>query len=181
VPVTFEIEIAGRVHVVSVEPVDVPSPRGGRFRLEVRPAGDTAPADAFEVDASRTELGLSIVSARDGRVCDAAVTDRGGGLCLVQLPHVDLDAVIDGRRRHDDPHRESAGDGEVRVSAPMPGRVLRLLVQPGDVVAVRQPLVVVEAMKMENELTAPRAGRVREVGVTEGASVEAGRVLVVLD
>jgi biotin carboxyl carrier protein len=63
----------------------------------------------------------------------------------------------------------------------MPGRVLRVLVRPGDEVAARQGLVVVEAMKMENELGAPRAGRVREVVVDEGVSVEAGRLLVVIE
>ena len=63
----------------------------------------------------------------------------------------------------------------------MPGRVVRVLVKPGDEVAARQGLVVVEAMKMENELAAPRAGRVKEVAVTEGQSVEAGRLLVVVE
>ena len=62
--------------------------------------------------------------------------------------------------------------------APMPGRVVRVLVKPGDTVAARQGLVVVEAMKMENELRSPRAGRVKEVAVAEGESVEAGRLLV---
>jgi len=55
-----------------------------------------------------------------------------------------------------------------------------VLVKPGDVVEHRQGLVVVEAMKMENELTAPKAGTVTEVAVTEGTSVEAGRLLVVI-
>jgi biotin carboxyl carrier protein len=54
-------------------------------------------------------------------------------------------------------------------------------VAPGEEVAARQGLVVVEAMKMENELRAPAAGRVSEVRVTEGASVEANAVLVVLE
>ena len=63
----------------------------------------------------------------------------------------------------------------------MPGRVVRVLVAPGDEVAARQPVVVVEAMKMENELRSPKAGRVKDVAVTEGASVEAGRVLVVVE
>jgi biotin carboxyl carrier protein len=62
----------------------------------------------------------------------------------------------------------------------MPGRVVRVLVGPGDEVAARQGVVVVEAMKMENELRAPRAGRVKEIAVAAGASVEAGRVLVVI-
>jgi biotin carboxyl carrier protein len=63
----------------------------------------------------------------------------------------------------------------------MPGRVARVLVAPGDQVEARQGLVVIEAMKMENELTALRAGRVREVTVTVGAAVEAGRLLVLIE
>jgi biotin carboxyl carrier protein len=63
----------------------------------------------------------------------------------------------------------------------MPGKVVRVLVAPGDEVASRQGLVVVEAMKMENELRAGRAGRVSEVLVVEGTSVEAGALLVVLE
>ena len=71
--------------------------------------------------------------------------------------------------------------GPVRVAAPMPGRVLRVQVSPGDEVAAGQGLVVVEAMKMENELRATRAGRVLEVVVREGQAVETGALLVVLE
>jgi biotin carboxyl carrier protein len=74
-----------------------------------------------------------------------------------------------------------AREGRQQVLAPMPGRVLRVLVQPGDEVQARQGLVVIEAMKMENELMSPKAGRVAEVAVAEGASVEAGRLLVVVE
>jgi biotin carboxyl carrier protein len=63
----------------------------------------------------------------------------------------------------------------------MPGRVVRILVGPGDEVTARQPVVVVEAMKMENELRSPKAGRVKDVSVAVGASVEAGRVLIVVE
>jgi biotin carboxyl carrier protein len=63
----------------------------------------------------------------------------------------------------------------------MPGRIVRVLVKPGDEVGARQGLVVVEAMKMENELVATRAGRVRDVGVTEGQSVQAGQLLVIVE
>ena len=62
----------------------------------------------------------------------------------------------------------------------MAGRVVKVLVKTGEAVAARQPLVVVEAMKMENELRAPRDGTVAEVRVSEGSSVEANTVLVVL-
>lgn len=63
----------------------------------------------------------------------------------------------------------------------MPGKVVRIAVLPGDQVEARQPVVVIEAMKMENALSAGRAGIVREVLVQEGMSVEAGRPLVVVE
>jgi acetyl/propionyl-CoA carboxylase alpha subunit len=179
---TFEIEIGGRTRTVAIEPVGVPVAGGGRFRLTVQGGADGAGnPHSFEVDARTTDLGFSMLSPEDGRVSEAAVTPRPGGVWLVQLPHVDIEAIVDARRRLDDQTAGASADGEHRVTAPMPGRVLRVLVQPGDEVTVRQGLVVVEAMKMENELIAPRAGRIREVHVAAGASVEAGRVLVVLE
>jgi biotin carboxyl carrier protein len=71
--------------------------------------------------------------------------------------------------------------GEQRVLAPMPGRVLRVLVKAGDQVVARQGLVVVEAMKMENELMSPKDGCIREVAVSEGESIESGRLLVIVE
>jgi biotin carboxyl carrier protein len=64
--------------------------------------------------------------------------------------------------------------------APMPGKVVRLLVKAGDTVAGRQPVVVVEAMKMENELRASRDGTVTEIHAREGMSVDAGTLLIVI-
>jgi len=75
----------------------------------------------------------------------------------------------------------AAGAGPQRLVAPMPGKVVRVLVSPGDTVTARQGLVVVEAMKMENELRAARDGTVTSVSVVEGQSVEAGTVLVLVD
>ena len=63
----------------------------------------------------------------------------------------------------------------------MPGRVVRLLVSAGEDVELRQSVVVVEAMKMENELRSPKKGRVKTISVTPGASVEAGRVLMIVE
>ena len=62
----------------------------------------------------------------------------------------------------------------------MPGRVVRVLVAAGDTVAARQGVVVVEAMKMENELRTPKAGVVKDVAVAPGTLVEAGRVLMLI-
>jgi biotin carboxyl carrier protein len=65
-----------------------------------------------------------------------------------------------------------------RLEVPMPGKVVRVLVAPGDEVAKGQGVVIVEAMKMENELKAPRAARVAAVHVQEGQGVEKGTLLV---
>jgi biotin carboxyl carrier protein len=81
--------------------------------------------------------------------------------------------------RKDDDGLSAAGPQ--RVAAVMPGRVVRVLVRPGDTVRAGQGLAVVEAMKMENELRAGRDGRVTEVLVREATSVEAGTVLVVIE
>jgi biotin carboxyl carrier protein len=180
---TFEVEINGRVRTVSIESLGAAGPAGGRFHVVVHESGGDAPGEPrpFAVDVRRTEIGLSLLQADEGRSVDAALTEQARGAWFVQLPHVALTATIDGRRYERGPSGESAGSGVQRVVAPMPGRVVRVLVQPGDEVALRQGLVVVEAMKMENELRAPKAGRVKEVAVAEGASVEAGRLLVVVE
>jgi biotin carboxyl carrier protein len=71
--------------------------------------------------------------------------------------------------------------GPSTVRSPMPGRVVKIVVRVGERVAVGQAVVVVEAMKMENELRATRAGTVRELRCAEGAAVEAGQDLVVVE
>ena len=164
----FEVEIDGRMRLVSIESV------AERFRV-------TVDDDRHEVSVVLTDLGLSLVYVDTGRSVDVAVTEQSGGQWFVQLPHVSMTAVIDGRRYERGGTADAAGAGEQKVVAPMPGRVVRLLVQPGDEVVTRQGLVVVEAMKMENELGSPKAGRVKLVAVTEGMSVEAGRLLVVVE
>lgn len=163
------------MHAASIEVIGTPGPAGGRFRVRLD-GGAT-----HEVDASITDLGLSIVYADTGRGADVAVTEKTPGELLLQLPRVMLTALVDARRYRRGTAGSTAAAGELRVNAPMPGRVLRVLVKPGDEVAARQGLVVVEAMKMENEIVAAKAGRVKEVAVTDGQSVEAGRLLVVVE
>ncbi|HUF47951.1 MAG TPA: biotin/lipoyl-containing protein [Vicinamibacterales bacterium] len=169
---TFEIDVGGRVRQVSVEPLGAADGSGGRFRVRVDD-------DVVELDARPTDLGLSLVTA-ERRVVDAALTALAGGDWLVELPHVVVRAAVDGRRSRR-AEADARGAGQQRLVAPMPGRIVRVLVTPGDQVAARQGLVVIEAMKMENELAAIRPGTVSEVAVAEGALVEAGRLLVVVE
>ena len=77
--------------------------------------------------------------------------------------------------------RTKHADGELTVKAPMPGIVLRVEVCAGDVVERGQGLVVLGAMKMENQIKAPRKGLVKAVSVEAGQTVEQGRALVVIE
>ena len=72
-------------------------------------------------------------------------------------------------------------EGKRKIATSMPGRVVRLLVAAGDSVTEGQGLIVVEAMKMQNEIKAPRDGRVAEVKAAEGATVAAGEALLILE
>ncbi len=134
----------------------------------------------------------------DGRVVrvDARVLQPGIMSLLVDGRQfrcvLDGDAVVvDGRRQEFavyDPRslagRMGAGagaDGPRAVKAPMPGRVVRVLVAAGDAVMEQQGVVVVEAMKMQNELKSPKAGRVAKVAVMLGDTVGSGDVLVVVE
>ena len=172
---TCEVEVGGRTCTVAVERTD----RAGRFRVAL----DGAPR---LIDVSRTgEFGLSLLDMGTvplaPRSADMQIVPGGGhGELFVGLHGRTIDVTVNGRRSA---HAEGPlhGHGQVTIVAPMPGRVVRVLVAAGDPVDVRQPVVVVEAMKMENELRAPRAGHVREIAVAPGTSVEAGRVLAVIE
>ncbi len=117
----------------------------------------------------------------NGRSYDARVEETPGGGLVV---------VIDGYRFSidaQDPRRWSAkargrgGEGAQSLTAPMPGKIVRILVTSGDTVQAGQGLLVVEAMKMQNEIKAPRAGRVISIPSREGATVGAGEVLVTIE
>jgi biotin carboxyl carrier protein len=77
--------------------------------------------------------------------------------------------------------RGAASRGRQEIAASMPGKVIRVLVAAGDSVEEGQGLVVVEAMKMQNEMKSPKSGRVAEVRARANATVAAGEVLVVIE
>jgi biotin carboxyl carrier protein len=189
--VTFEVEVDGRTFPVSIERMD--SPR--RFRVIVggvprvvdvsRPTDFsllllTGPPSAgvAERDGAGREKG-TVLAPQTSTELQLAPGPAPGEL-LVGLEGRTISVTVNGRRSA---HAEGGahGHGQVSIAAPMPGRVVRVLVEPGDEVSARQGVVVVEAMKMENELRAPRAGRVKEVSAAAGMSVEAGRILAVIE
>ncbi len=142
----------------------------GRWSLLLRAAraGHLDPAEVGQ-RAKSYEL---VVESRRPDVLSVTVNGQAIAVTLTGV------RAARSRRRH---QGGSLDDGPRKILAPMPGRIVRVLAAPGDVVAARQGLVVVEAMKMENELRAPAAGTVRAIHVTVGSAVEANALLVELE
>jgi biotin carboxyl carrier protein len=171
--VTFEIELNGRTRSVAIERVPA---HPHHYRVTVD--GVTRLVDAVRVDEGMLSL---ILSDGDGASHQVGISDGATpGEQTILLPEGAVQVVVNGRRSRRGIDTAGAS-GVQRITAPMPGKVLRVLARTGDQVTLRQPLIVIEAMKMENELASPKAGRVKEVSVSEGQSVEAGRLLVVVE
>jgi biotin carboxyl carrier protein len=176
--VTFEITLNDRSRSVSIERAG--QAPDGALRLRVSVDGESSLVDVQRIG----EFGLSLVfpdSADRSTTVHVAPGQAPGELLAYltgRIAAVSVNASRTGRGAADP---GGGAHGEQKIVAPMPGRVVRVLVAAGETVEPRQPVVVVEAMKMENELRSPKAGRVKSVPVTAGTSVEAGRVLVVID
>lgn len=135
----------------------------------------------LEADFRRLPDGEVYSLLIEGRSHEVRVATTGGGLEVtldgstvpVEVRHP-LEKLLQTTRQ-----ARHAGHGET-VVAPMPGLVVTLRVKAGDLVTPGQAVVVVEAMKMQNELRAPRAGTVERVAVGEGETIENGDLLVVL-
>jgi biotin carboxyl carrier protein len=156
---------------------------GRALRVEVRPEGHrvAVTVDGRTLEIDHVDLGGGFANLLvAGRSYDVVVS-RQGSAFRVAFPEGEVLLELGPASRGGLAAPRAAASGPARILAPMPGKIVRLLVEPGQQVQADQGLVVVEAMKMENELRAPRAGRVRETSVREGQAVEMGAVLVVVE
>jgi biotin carboxyl carrier protein len=175
--VTVEVEVGGRRHRVELEHSGrrwTATLGGRRVLVDAVRAGTEWSLLIAPIEGEKTGEAQSFAVTVDGRATSASMVSVNGH----RFPAL----VIDPRHYVRRGRGAGPGDGAVRtVASAMSGRVVKVLVAPGDRVTARQALVVVEAMKMENELRAPADAVVRELRVAEGASVEAGAILVVLE
>ena len=164
---------------------------GGRsYEVEVR--GDTVVVDGheFPVTVERGDAWDTVTAGGAAyRVALPPEGERESGMA-VEVDHRPFTLEWEGRlgggparrsARPASPRPASAASVAGGVTAPLSGRVLRVAVAAGDAVEAGQLLLVLEAMKMENEINAPRAGTVRELPVAEGAQVAEGDTLAVLE
>ena len=130
--------------------------------------------------------GRSFAARVDETSSPQAMSNAGGGAPNGEEYSVHIDGVCyaisvrDPRRRRRN-RPQLALEGRQTVKAPMPGKVIRVLVTEGQTVEAEQGLIVVEAMKMQNEIKCPKAGSVQKVLVREGQAVNAGETLVIVE
>lgn len=169
----YEVEVGGTRREVQV------TRQNGRYDVVI---GDRRwSIDVATVGSETLSLLLSDADgAASGGVSEEIVLAANPGLgtwtARVDGVPIEFNPNSRSRRRGEAAH----GDGPQRLVAPMPGKVVRVLVKPGDTVTARQPLVVIEAMKMENELRAVRDGIVGDVHAQEGQLVDAGTLLLMV-
>ncbi|HVA78450.1 MAG TPA: biotin/lipoyl-containing protein [Candidatus Binataceae bacterium] len=136
-----------------------------RFDADVRKVGPAS----FSIIINGRSFDLDVV--REG--VELVVASRAGSTRLT---------LVDAARRASRAAaKKPEVSGRAEIKAAMPGRVVAVLVAPGDEVKADQGVVTVEAMKMENELKSPKAGKVIEVRVVAGQTVEKGELLVVIE
>lgn len=144
--------------------------------LSVTVDGNPVEVDYQDVDALGQVLVLS-----DGKSFGASIEGGANALVVTIAGHAYDVAIEDERERAANAAERAASKGGGLVKSVMPGVVVELLVDAGQTVEAGQPLLILEAMKMQNEIDAPAAGVVREVHVAKGEAVGGGAKLVTIE
>lgn len=154
--------------------VDVDVGKDGRYTLVV--GGKTHVLDALPLEHRAVSM---IV---DGESYSVEFEDHDDEVAvLVKNQVLRIDVADERRRRLRAASAAFSAEGKQTIVAPMPGKVVKVLIKVGDEVTEGQGLVVVEAMKMENELKSPKAGKVVELTAKEGIAVEMNAKLAVVE
>ena len=136
----------------------------------------------YELEARELGSGVYLLIA-DGRVYECRVGRKARSVFDVHIgSHLHTITLTDPKRlRGAQASGAQAGEGSAQIVAPMPGKVVRVLVLVGAQVEAGDGLVVVEAMKMQNEMKSPKTGTVTALHAEVGATVNAGDVLVIVE
>jgi len=154
--------------------VDVSVRRAGA-RFEVAVDGSSYAVEFVEV-----EPGLHALLCADGRTFAVASQGDGRNKWRISLGDREFRVHLRDPLEREVASRAAAVSGPQEVRAPIPGKVVSITVAPGDVIAAGAPLVVLEAMKMQNQICAEGAGTVESIAVTPGMTVDGGQLLVTL-
>lgn len=163
----LELEIEGQVRPVEIVPGDAP----GRWQIQI---------DGTPIDADACLLRPGVLSLLIGGIAHRIVLDADLNEPVLHLGAQRIAWQADDPRSFRRRRRHGAAEGPMTLKASMPGRVVRVLVERGAHVAAQQSVVVIEAMKMQNELKSPKEGLVTELRVAPGDTVASGQVLAVI-
>lgn len=151
------------------------------MKWQVSIDGRTIEIDPEQLSAVReVEPGVYSVLL-DGNSYEIRITKTSQGGVIVDTGGRRFSVEIHDPRETSRRSRASVGSGRQSIAAPMPGKVVRVLVNVGDTVEAGEGLIVVEAMKMQNEMKAAHPGKVSEIRVQAGQTVAAGDTLVILE
>ena len=137
----------------------------------------------YDLEVSEPEPGIFLFK-HDGKIYEASVArpSSTGQPTYVRIGSNEFDVrIIDPKRLRSAGSGGDHTDGVAEIRTAMPGKVVRILVNAGDQVEKGAGVVVVEAMKMQNELKAPKAGIVKEIRTQEGSTVAASEVLATIE
>ena len=148
----------------------------GRYRVEL-PSGETVVVDAYAPEPGRLHL-----LTGDGQAHDLDVRHADGAFTVQRRDQqARLEVLNERQKRMRVAGVGARGAGGPELISPMAGKVVALPVAEGDLVEEGQTVIIVEAMKMENDLKAHKAGTIASIPVAAGQAVEIGDVLVVID
>jgi biotin carboxyl carrier protein len=160
----FEVRIGRQIRVVELER------RDDRWAISL----DGQPVDADPAEITPNTFSILL----RGQSHEIRVTPAADGTLTLQTGSEEFTAeVIDPRSWSGRRHSTIEAEGRQQIVAPMPGKIVRLLVKAGDTVEASQGLLVIEAMKMQNEIRSPKSGVVERLLAEEGQAVNAGEVL----
>lgn len=137
----------------------------------------------YQLEAHASPAGVTLLAA-DGKVYDCRVDGQpasGQAFDVFVGANHYTATLADPKRLRGAAAASAHADGAARIVAPMPGKVVRVLVARGESVEAGAGIVVVEAMKMQNEMKAPKAGTVTTLNVEVGTTVNGGDVLAVIE
>jgi biotin carboxyl carrier protein len=164
----FDVAINGTPRTVELER----DANGWRISLD----GRIVEADAVEIAPNIFSILLN------GKSYEFRVAPTPSGALTLQTGRHEFAAeVSDPRAWRGRRHGALEAEGRQQILAPMPGKIVRVLVQAGEKVQAGQGLLVVEAMKMQNEIRSPKSGTVERLLVKEGQPVNAGEILAWID
>ncbi len=147
--------------------------------VQITPAGTVhVSLDGAPIDADVVPIPGGVSLRIDGQVHDVLVGGPAERMTIASGPHRTVARVESERARARRKRAGAPGPSDKEIRSPMPGRVVEVLVAVGDEVAAGQAVVVIEAMKMQNELRAEGAAKVAAVEVTAGQTVEGNAILV---